>query len=173
VCYVEAFTNLNPDARLRGHAPGDALDLCYAAWRGYLLSAPREDALTRIFAELNSDERAGRRVFPSLSVGDVVSLEAFPLRSPTESSSHAVAPVGFVQRDETVWATASEHNRLRERLGEPPLVRLVLKNGTPKLLGKPKGVAVEVAVPGSGDGIAAVRVECYGPAAETGSEGGG
>jgi hypothetical protein len=162
--YAEAFTNLDPEARLRGHRPGDPMGLCYAAWRPDLADRPRDDALEAIFSELNSDARQNGRAFHSLSVGDVISLETYPFLSAPRSSSHAVAPAGFLTLDEPVWATAHEHNRLRERLSEPPLVRLVFEHGVPRLLGKPKGVAVEVAVFDSADEPDPVWVQTYGPA---------
>jgi hypothetical protein len=118
--FAEAFTNLDPEARLRGRAPGDALELCYAAWRGDLLGASGEEALETIFADLNRDARPNERAFPSLSVGDVVSIHTFALdRQQHTSSSYAVAPVGFAPLADPVQATRSEHDRLRQRLSAP------------------------------------------------------
>jgi hypothetical protein len=116
---VEAFTNLDPEACLRGRAPGDALELRYAAWRGDLLGASRPEALEPIFADLNRDGRPNGRVFPSLSVGDIVSIHTYALDRQRHTSSFAVAPVGFEPLTDAVRATRSEHDRLRRSLSAP------------------------------------------------------
>ncbi len=72
--YVEAFTNKNHRSREEGYSLRDELELCYAAWRPDLAGTALGDAAERVFEDLNADDRGNIHAFPSLSVGDVVSL---------------------------------------------------------------------------------------------------
>ncbi len=59
--------------------------------------------------------------------------------------SFAVEPAGLQAQLNEVWASAAEHNRFREAMGLPPLVRIVVESGVVYLAGKPAGVEVEIA----------------------------
>ena len=123
--YVEAFTN-RTFLRARGasfapgdaaYAPGDELELCYAAQRPDLAGLPPEDAARAVFGTLNptDHEKPHGLAFPSLSVGDVVSCrdEAGPA-----AWSLAVEAEGFFPVEPPVFASADEHARYRRKLGD-------------------------------------------------------
>lgn len=141
--YVEAFTNMTPEARRRGHRPADDLRLCYAAFRGDLAHLPLREAAERLFGDLNRDDRPGARAFPSLSVGDLVSLRPLDTGQAGDLSL-AVDPVD-TRSVPARWASPHEHNGLAAALDKPPTVRLLLVSGSLTVLSKPGGVAVEIA----------------------------
>ena len=117
--YVEAFTNRTyPSERLAGflpgdaaYAPGDELELCYAARRPDLAGVGPEEIAQEIFEELNRDGRPNPS-FPALSVGDVVSC-----RDGDVAGSLTVELMGFAPVEPPVFAPEPEHAVYRRKVG--------------------------------------------------------
>lgn len=163
--YVEAFTNLNPRARRDGYAFGDELQLCYAAWRQDLAGLSDEEALERVFEDLNDDDRPNLNAFPSLSDGDVVSLMPVNDASP-DRSSHAVEPAGWYRLPlHEQWATPAEHHRYRAALGLPPLVRIEVRAPYQAvcLWSLPPGIEVEISYTDPDNAAEPFVLETYPP----------
>lgn len=121
--YVEAFTN-RTFLRARGasfapgdtaYAPGDELELCYAAERPDLAGLSPEDVAQSVYATLNPTDREEPHslAFPSLSMGDVVSCRD----GAGAEWSLAVELVGFREVAPPVFASDDEHVTYRRKAG--------------------------------------------------------
>ena len=114
--HVEAFTNRTFGSRLRGYALGDELELCYAAERPDLAELSREDMAQTIFGELNPGdfEKPHSLLFPSLSIGDVISCRdgsaAWSLAVEFEGFSPVLPP--------PIFASEPEHAVYRRKVGD-------------------------------------------------------
>ncbi len=99
------------------YVPGDELELCYAAHRPDLASAAPEDLAQTIYGELNpgDSDRPHSLLFPSLSVGDVVSY-----RDADREGSLSVELVGFSPIDPPVFAFADAVAAYRRKVSGPP-----------------------------------------------------
>ena len=127
--YVEAFTNrtflLARGSRFApgdpSYAPGDELELCYAAERPDLADLAPEEVAQAVYGTLNPTDREEPQglAFPSLSMGDVGSC-----RDGDSEWSLAVELMGFAQVSPPVFAPPDEHARYRLKLGgRPPAPR--------------------------------------------------
>ena len=120
--YVEAFTN---HTFFRGriarfspgdaaYAPGDELELCYAAERPDLAGLAPEDVAQAVYGTLNPRHsgEAHSLAFPSLSMGDVISC-----RTGTGEWSLAVELMGFAPVSPVLFASPTEHAVYRRKVG--------------------------------------------------------
>lgn len=120
--YVEAFTNRTFFfARIadffpgdKSYAPGDELELCYVAERPDLVGLSPEDVAQSVYGILNPTDREEPHslLFPSLSIGDVVSC-----RDGSAEWSLAVELEGFSPVDPPVFASPAEHAAYRRKVG--------------------------------------------------------
>ena len=108
--------NKSETAARDGYSVGDELVLCYAARRPGLYHAIPEEVEQKIFEELNTPERPDAAFFPSLSVGDVLSIS-----SPEAGDiSLAVEHIGCRRLPTAHFATPAEYNRYRQATNKPP-----------------------------------------------------
>lgn len=119
---VEAFTNrtffLTRGAYFApgeaAYAPGDELELCYAAERPDLAGLSPEGVAQSVYGILNptDHEEPHSLAFPSLSMGDVVSC-----RDGDRAWSLSVELVGFREVSPPVFASDEEHAAYRRKVG--------------------------------------------------------
>ena len=103
---VEAFENCGP-GKFRGY-DDDTLELAAT-----LLVKDTDDyeaLCERVFALLNADDRPNGKVAPSLSVGDVVTIDG--------KASYAVEALGFRKLGRVIEATREDRDALLARLEE-------------------------------------------------------
>ena len=139
--YVEAFMNKDPEAARRGHSIEDELVLCYAAHRPDLYYEGVDEVEHRIFEELNGGSWPDSDLFPSLSVGDVISLSSTRLGA---DRSIALEHIGYTVLPEPRFATAREYNDYRHATGKTPQVRVLIEEERPTIQSKPRGVEVQI-----------------------------
>lgn len=108
-----AFENLTT-CGTRGYEDGDEL---YLAWHGEMSGdfGDADTLLSEIFALLNSDNRPNRFIAPSLSVGDVVTLEARGDEDRLVLRSYSCEVTGWRELDMVRETNEAELDELAER----------------------------------------------------------
>lgn len=123
--YVFENTSLDPMKSIHGFTPGHPLRLAYASSQDRA-GRTNETVAEEMFGLLNRDDRPNGKVAPSMSVGDVVTIE-----DEDGPCSLAVRGVGFDSLVDALVPTADAIVRLAEDLDQAAKTRLIVRPANP------------------------------------------